>query len=221
MCFSPQADLVSGVVIGAIGIDCLRHVRHRRSDHLAFAALPLLFGVHQLTEALVWWGLRGDLPAGWTQPATWAYLLFAFVVLPVYVPAAIRALEPRGVRRNVMAAFVGIGAAVSLVLLVAMIRGPVTARLADHHIAYSTNESAGVLITVAYVGATCGSALFAGYRHIAAFGVLNLVAVGVIAYLTVDGFASVWCGWAAITSIAIAWHLRRTSETRSVAEALT
>lgn len=38
---------------------------------------------------------------------------------------------------------------------------------------------------------------------------MNLVAVAVIARLTLDGFAAVWCGWAAITSLAIAVQLRR------------
>jgi hypothetical protein len=36
----------------------------------------------------------------------------------------------------------------------------------------------------------------------------NLVAVIVIARLTISGFASVWCGWAAVSSAAIALHCR-------------
>lgn len=219
MCFSPEADLVSGVVLGVIGVDALRHVR-RRNDHWGFAALPLLFGVHQLVEAVVWFGLRRDLPDGWVYPATWVYLLFAFVVLPVYLPLAIRALEAPGLRRKAMTGFLTLGAVVSAVLLVAMIHGPVTARLGDHHVAYGANLRAGVLITIAYVVATCGSALFSGYLRIAIFGAVNLVAVAVLAYLTVDGFASLWCGWAAVTSIAIAWHLRQTGRERSVTDVL-
>lgn len=202
-----------------IGIDALRHVRLRH-DHLAFAALPLLFGVHQLTEALVWFGLRRDLPEAWVGPATWVYLVFAFVVLPVYVPLAIRALEPPGSRKSLMTVFVLLGGAVSAVLLAAMIRGPVTARLGDNHIAYGTDLRAGVLISAAYVVATCGSMLLSGYRRIAYFGVVNLFAVVVLAYLTIDGFASLWCGWAATTSVAIAWHLRSTAPRRSVADAM-
>jgi len=30
VCFSPQADLGGGVLICAIGIDAVRHIRHRR-----------------------------------------------------------------------------------------------------------------------------------------------------------------------------------------------
>ena len=42
----------------------------------------------------------------------------------------------------------------------------------------------------------------------AIIGIVNLVAVAVIAKLTVSGFASVWCAWAAVSSGAIALHLR-------------
>ena len=40
------------------------------------------------------------------------------------------------------------------------------------------------------------------------FGVVNLVAVAVLANLTIDGFASLWCAWAAVTAGFIALHLR-------------
>jgi len=47
-----------------------------------------------------------------------------------------------------------------------------------------------------------------GYRNVAIFGVVNLVAVVIIARLTISGFASVWCGWAAVSSAAITLHCR-------------
>ena len=99
MCFSAQADVLGGVVVGAIGVDTIRHVRRRRG-HVLIAALPLLLAWHQLDEAFVWWGLQGHVSAGVGRVATWLYLLFAFVVLPVYIPAAVLALEPPGRRRS-------------------------------------------------------------------------------------------------------------------------
>jgi uncharacterized protein DUF6629 len=207
MCFSPQADLVGGLVLGAIGIDAVRHVRQRH-DHLAFAALPLLLAGHQVVEAFVWWGLQGHVPAEVGVVATWVYLLFAFVVLPVYLPLAVLALEPPGLRRALMTVFVLLGSVVAVILLLAMLRGPVTATLGDHHIGYATDLHAGLLVTSAYVVATCGCAVFSGYRRIAVFGLVNLIAVAVLARTTIDGFASLWCGWAALTSCAIALQLR-------------
>lgn len=221
MCFSPQADVIGGLLVGGIGVSLIHQVRQRdRHDHLAFAALPLLLGLHQLTESLVWFSLQGHLPSGIGRVATWAYLLFAFVVLPMYVPLAIRALEPAGRRRAIMSGFAVLGAIVSAVLLVAMLRGPVTARLGSHHIAYHIDLHAGLLIVAAYVVVTCAAALFSGYRYVAIFGDVNLIAVAVLAKLTIDGFASLWCAWAAVTSAAIALHMRYSRPRRSVVESL-
>ena len=38
---------------------------------------------------------------------------------------------------------------------------------------------------------------------------MNLAAVGVLAWLDQVAFISLWCAWAALTSVAIAVHLRR------------
>jgi hypothetical protein len=207
VCFSAQADLVGGLIIGAIGVDVALHVRHRR-DHLALAGLPVLLAVHQLDEAFVWWGLQGHVPPDVGTVATWVYLVIAFVVLPVYVPLAVLAIEPAGHRRPAMAAFAVLGAVVSSLLLAAMVRGPVTAQLDDYHISYATDLRAGGVIVAAYVLATCGALLFSGYRDVAAYGIVNLIAAAVFARLAVDGFASLWCAWAAIASGAFALHLR-------------
>lgn len=207
MCFSPEADLVGGIVIGAIGVDVFRHVAGRRS-HMALAALPMLLGAHQVIEAVAWWGLQGHVGHAAGRLAIWSYLLIAFVLVPVYVPLAVWSSEPRGRRRNAMAGFVVLGGVVSAVLLAAMLRGPVVATLATHHLSYSTDLHAGWLVVAAYVAATCGALLLSGYRDMAVFGVVNLVAVAVIARLTIDGFASFWCAWAAISSAAFALHLR-------------
>jgi hypothetical protein len=207
VCFSPQADLVGGVVLTVIGIDALRHV-HQRRDHLPLAALPLLLAVHQVVEAFAWWGLQGVVPEGVGRVAVWVYLLIAFVVLPVYVPLAILALEPPGRRRRIIAGFVVLGVVVASVLLAGILRGPVTAELAEYHLAYGTGVSAGAAVVVAYVLATCGALLFSGRPYLAAFGAVNLVAVAVLARFQIDGFASLWCAWAAVTAGGIAVYLR-------------
>jgi hypothetical protein len=207
VCFSPQADLAGGLVICAIGVDVARHVRGRR-DLLLLAGIPMLLGVHQLIEALVWWWLQGHLPGGLGRVALWAYLLIAFVVLPVFVPAAVTALEPTRRRKQLMVPFIVIGSVIAVVLLAAMVRGPVGVKLAPYHLSYSIRLSDGLLVIACYVVAVCGSLLVSGYRDVAIFGLVNLVAVVIIAWLTVSGFASVWCGWAALSSAAVALHCR-------------
>ena len=207
MCFSPQADVVGGVLICAIGVDAVRHVRQRR-EFLALAWIPLLLGAQQFIEALVWLWLQGHVPRAIGHAALWAYLLIAFVVLPVFLPSAVIALEPTKRRKWIMAPFLSIGIAVAAVLLAAMVRGPIGVRLAPYHLSYSIRLTDGFVIVALYVVAVCGPLLVSGYRHVAIFGIVNLVAVVIIARLTVSGFASVWCGWAAVSSGAITLHCR-------------
>ena len=52
-----------------------------------------------------------------------------------------------------------IGTAVSLVLIAAMVRGPVEASIGGRYIAYEITLSHGGLIVAAYVAATCGALL--------------------------------------------------------------
>jgi hypothetical protein len=207
MCFSPQADLVGGIVISTIGVAAVRNAQKRHSD-IALSALPVLLGVHQIIEAFVWLGLQGHEPHELETISLWAYLLIAFVILPIFVPLAVVINEPSRRRRYIMTPLVALGVAVSTILFVTMVRGPVGVRLRPYHLAYSLHLGHGALIVVLYVTAICGTLLLSNRRRVVTFGVVNLIAVVIIAWLTVDGFASVWCGWAAITSGAIALHLR-------------
>src|ERR1700689_425877 len=52
VCFSATANFVGSTVLGAVGVVPLTKVKHRRE--LLFAALPLLFAIHQFIEGFVW-----------------------------------------------------------------------------------------------------------------------------------------------------------------------
>ena len=220
VCFSPQADLIGGAVVAGLGVDALVHV-HRRHDHVALALLPLLLGAHQIDEAIVWWWLHGHFSPTVGRMALWIFLLVAFVVLPVFVPFAVLLLEPTRARRWRIAPFALLGAVVAAVLLAAMLRGPVGVRLAPYHLAYSVNLHDGWAITSLYVVAVTGSLLLSGFRHVFVFGLVNLVAVSLLAWLLTDGVASLWCAWAAITAGAIAAHMRFARPHRAAPYAMT
>ena len=194
-------------MISTIGVAAI-HNAQKRHGHVALAALPLLLGAHQIIEAFVWFGLQGHVPHEVERVALWAYLLIAFVVLPIFVPLAVVINEPSRRRQFIMAPLVALGLAVSSVLFAATLHGPINVTLRSYHLAYSIDLSHGALIVALYVAAICGTLLLSTRRRVVTFGVINLVAVGVIAWLTIDGFASVWCGWATISGGAIALHLR-------------
>jgi hypothetical protein len=207
MCFSPESDLVAGLVITGIGVDTLRHVRHRQE--LPLAAVPLLLGSHQLIETFVWWGERGTVSAATGNVAMWAYLLIAFCVLPIWIPAGVMGIEPTAKRRRLMATMLVLGVGVSSVLLFQMVTGgPVVVEERAYHLYYEPHLTYGGLIVVLYILAVCVPLLMSRYRHVAAFGVVNLGAALLLAWTIKSGFTSLWCGWAAVASGAIALHLR-------------
>jgi hypothetical protein len=207
VCFSPEGDLVGGVVITAIGVDAVRHLNDRRG-HLALAALPLLLGLHQLDETFVWWGLQGHVPIGLGRTAMWVYLVVAFVVLPVLIPTIVLLLEPTAPRRWHRAPFVAIGVAVSGILLETMLVNTPSVSLGRFHLAYTIGLQHGVAVIALYIVATCGSLLASGFRDVRIFGVANLVAVVILARLSATGFTSLWCFYAALASGAILLHVR-------------
>ena len=207
MCFSPQGDLAGGIVVVAIGVDALRHVKGR-SEYVALAALPIVLGLHQVDEAFVWWGLQGHVARGIGQLAMWIYLVVALVVLPILVPMLVTFLEPSPRRRWRIVPFTVVGVVAAAVLLEAMLVGHPSARLARYHLAYTIGLRHGILVIGLYIVATCGPLLVSGYRSFFWFGVANVGAVVTLALLCADGFTSLWCFYAALVSGAIALHLR-------------
>ena len=206
MCFSPEIDLVAGVAVTAVGIDAIR--RARSPEEMPLASLPLLLGIHTLIEVFVWRGLEGSGSASLGDGAIWVYLAIAFV-LPVWVPLAVRGVEPSRKRRTIMTGLAAVGVAAALMLSIALVRGPVDAAVDGLHIAYFVVIPGGDLAGALYVIAACGALLVSSDRLIRYFGISNLAAVTVLAWLTVDGLTSLWCVWAAVTSVAIDLYLRQ------------
>ena len=206
MCFSPEADIVAGIVVSGVGIDALRHVRETKEYPLA--SLPLLLGAHLLVEAYVWWDQADRVPAYVGHAAVWLYLAIALGVLPVLVPVAIFAVEPDPRRRRWLMPFVAVGAGLAALLMAVVITGPVSATIQGCCLAYDPGPGYTGVFGALYVLVTCIPMLVSSHRHMVAFGVVNLMAVSLIAWLLASGLASLWCAWAAVTSVLIARYLR-------------
>lgn len=153
MCWSATADLTAGTVITAVGIVCL--VRTRRARDLPVAALPLILGAHQLTEAAVW------NSGGGCGPATTAWAVIALPLLPVWVPlgvllAAAPELRPR--LRLPAAAGLATGAYLSYCLATR----PVSAEIRGHTLGYGVDIPWMPLALAGYLFATLGALLLSG-----------------------------------------------------------
>jgi hypothetical protein len=94
------------------------------------------------------------------------------------------------------------------VLLAALADGGPWAEIDGLHVAYEVGVSGGTAWTMVYVVVTCGAFLASSDSRIALVGAANFVIVSMLAWLTVSGVISLWCAWAAFTSVVIAAYLR-------------
>ncbi len=207
MCYSPEASFIAAGVLAPVGFAALRLVRQR--DELIVGALPLLFAGHQAVEGFVWLGVEGRLSAELLDVAIRVYLMIAQVVLPVLVPVGLLLFEQDSGRRRRLIPFVVVGLAVSGRLLWVITAHSVGARALDHSIVYDTDVHFGYVVAAGYVVATCGPALLSGCSLLRGFGVANLAALTLAAFLKYSAVTSVWCFYAALASGFIAIALRR------------
>jgi len=206
MCFSATASFVAGAALSVAGIATLR-MTSRRAE-IAFAMIPLLFGVQQLTEGMIWLSLLSESSFPNTA-LTFVYSVFSHVLWPIFIPVAVGLLETVPWRRKAAAACLIAGTAVGLYLLYLITQFPVTSRVLEGHIAYDSPHFYVVEVMFLYLTATCASSLFSSSRIIQVFGALSLAAFVAAYAIHAATFFSVWCFFAAILSFIVYHYFRQ------------
>jgi hypothetical protein len=207
VCFSATASFVAGGVIGAVGIATLIHVRQPRA--IPFAALPLLFALHQFIEGFVWLGLEGRIGPVTTGHFVLLFILYAKGILPLLIPLSVALMEPAGWRRTATTALTVLGAILCGWILWAVIAYGSSAVVEHHSIHYHNHRTGGLLIRAIYVLTTCGALLLSSHRVVRWFGILNVAGLSVVFLVKGYAFASVWCFYAATLSMMLYWQFSR------------
>ncbi|MGH9547203.1 MAG: DUF6629 family protein [Terriglobales bacterium] len=201
MCFSATANFVGSGALGAVGVVTLTKVKHRRE--LLFAALPLLFAVHQFTEGFVWLGLDGILSPAVAHDMGAAFMLYAQGLLPFLLPLSVLLFEPGRKNRRRMLPFLVLGGATALYILWALTAFPLQVYTRENSIVYINQATNNTAVALLYVIATCGSLFFSQIRMMVMFGAANLVILLVVMEVKRYAFTSLWCAYAAIASVII------------------
>ena len=205
MCFSAPASFVAGV--GLIGLSTVTVKRVRTRGELPYALIPLLFGVQQLLEGMLWLTYSNVAPMLNTW-FTYLYLLFSNVLWPIYVPLAVLALETVTWRRRAIMCIASMGVAVSGYLLAILFLRPITVSVVDQHLRYDFSNPYEQTTITLYVIVTCMSLLFSSHRRVAAFGVAAFISEVVAYEFYSMWYISVWCFFAAILSAMVLWHFQ-------------
>ncbi len=204
MCFSATASFIAGGALGATGVLTLKKAATKRE--LLFASIPLLFGIQQTIEGVVWLSFGTPL---FNTVATYAYSMFSHVLWPILVPLSVLLLETNPMRKRVLRLFSFIGLGVGLYLLYFLITEPITARIVQNSIAYKSPHFYLYPMLALYLLSTCASCFFSSHRIVRLFGAVALISAAIAAWFFTETFLSVWCFFAAILSVLVYWHFRR------------
>lgn len=205
MCFSASASFIAGTSLTVIGVATLKHTEERAER--PFAMIPLLFGIQQLIEGIIWLTFAHDAPL-LRQAMTYVYSGFSHVLWPIYLPLALATLEAIRWRKRALVAFAAVGFTVGLYLFYFIVTQPVIAEVIGRHIVYVSPHLYQIPVITLYLAATCVSCFLSSHPFVRLFGVLAL-ASAIAAYLIhVTAFISIWCFFAAILSLLLYVHFR-------------
>ena len=200
MCFSASASFIAGASLSAVG--GLTLVKTERPAEIPFATIPLLFGIQQITEGIIWLTFGLDAPL-LKSTMTLVYSLFSHVLWPIFIPFSIVLLETGPWRKKTISALQLTGISVGLYLLYFILKFPVTAEVVGTHIVYDSPHFYILVVMALYLAATCASCLVSSHKMINLFGALLLVSFIAAYEIHIASLVSVWCFFAAILSLIV------------------
>ena len=93
MCFSAEASFTAAALLIPLGGLAVVRAAKVAPKYTPLCALPLLFGLQQAMEGMVW--VAGGGPdAAWVERFSLAYMFFSWIAWPVWVPVSVYFLEP-------------------------------------------------------------------------------------------------------------------------------
>jgi hypothetical protein len=205
MCFSAGASFAGGAVITAVGVATIR--KAHKSSQTLFASIPLLFGLQQFAEGVVWITLRSGGHVQLQYMAAYIFLIMALVVWPVMLPLSVMIMEKLKKGKKVLIVFLIIGALLSAYYAYCMLSYPVTPQINNYHIIYK-GDFPKSLITPAfiiYLIATLPPLFISSVRKTYIMGVLIAISCLVSGIFFKEYHTSVWCFFAALISGVIYW----------------
>jgi hypothetical protein len=211
VCFSATVNFAGSAVLGTAGVVTLTKVKHRRE--LLFAALPLLFAIHQFIEGFVWLGLDGILSPAVAHDMGAAFMLYAQGLLPLLAPLSILLFEPNRKSRRRMLPFAIVGGATTLYILWALTALPLQLYVQQNSIVYINQATNNTPVALVYLIVTCGALFFADIKMMVVFGAANLAILLIVIAVKRYAFTSVWCAYgAAVSVITLAFFWRSHEE---------
>jgi hypothetical protein len=212
LCVSAKASFALAAVLIPVGVLCIAKARRRSPSLLPLSAMPLLFGIQQICEGLVWVGFEHDDQL-LIRSAAIGFLFFALCFWLFWIPFSAVAAEKRRNRRFVftIVAAIGLIGGVAAFVPIVMDSRALTVTASHHSIQYDITRAATfnvvpqVVWHLAYLAVIAFPLLASAEKELLGYN-LALVLSAVVSHTYFwYSFESVWCFFAALLSLYIAW----------------
>ncbi|HNW89846.1 MAG TPA: hypothetical protein PKN48_09290 [Bacteroidales bacterium] len=207
MCFSAEASFCASALIGTIGVISVR--KSTTFPQKMFAIIPLFFAIQQLMEGFLWVVISNPEYIAWKQPLIIGFLIFAWLVWPVYIPFSMALFEKNTTRRRILLGFLGMGFLLILCFLYILIFHTPDASADQLHINYTYDYQPPVewVWGLIYFIPTVVSLMISSKKKMWIFGVINLCSY-IFSRIYFSGHVlSVWCFFGAVGSAFILWAI--------------
>ena len=202
MCFSASVSFGAAAVLGGIGAASIISTTSRMQ--WIYAATPLLFAAQQAAEGVVWHTMGRGTDSAVHQVAVNAFLVFALVLWPVWLPLSLERLEQHVARRRLLRMMVLAGACVSIgsatLLLGHQAAASIAGRSVHYDFAGDQGTVASLLMLAAYLVPTLSPYLITTAPKARRIGVMLVLSVVAALYVQKEALTSVWCFFGAILS---------------------
>lgn len=203
MCFSATASFTASAVLTVIGVVSIKKANRR--SQILFASIPLIFGIQQLSEGVLWLTLPNPDYVNIQKICAHIFVFFAQILWPIWVPIAILLVEKNTTRKNVQKVLVLAGLIVGMYLAYCLLMFDVEAEISGQHIIYLQDyptafKTYGIIL---YALATIVPTFFSHIKRMWMLGTIILASYIVTAIFYDHYILSVWCFFSSIISISI------------------
>jgi hypothetical protein len=207
MCFSAQASFTGSAVITAIGIATLTKVKEPKQ--VLFGAIPLIFGIQQSAEGVLWTTLKSGTDRGLQDTAMHVFLITALVIWPIMISLSTLLLEKTKQRRAILTGLLTAGGLLAAFYVWCLVFYDVRPEIQSFHLNYVNNFPGGwtKIAFVLYLIVTITPLFVSSVKRMRLFGGLIALSCLVTGIFYAQYLTSVWCFFAALISMAIFWIL--------------
>ena len=208
MCFSATASFTSGVVLTGLGIVSLNQVKEDRQKPLA--GIPLLFGIQQFVEGVLWLSLSDPDWAHMQTVAMYSFLVIAQAIWPIWLPVAFIMFEDDPNRKKWMKLFLGTGILIASYFIYCLINVDVKASILHHHIFYDIDFPKALIPVAAffYVISTTVPQLISANQKIKWMGLAIFLFYVISRIFFQPNLISVWCFFGTLIGILVYFVLK-------------